>query len=246
MSPPPSFDVSNVPDSRCWPQSLAAGSLAVSAPAHAVTPTKATTTHTPAAVRPSAAAPVSAPAPRPRGAARSPAWPSSHRRSGAERHPGAARAVRLRPLRPAERLRAALAAARARRSRSSTPTTTRTPSPTWRTYRSQYGLPACTTANGCFKKVNQTGGTTLPTADSGWAEEESLDLDMVSAVCPSCHILLVEATSPPRPTSAPRSTPRSAWAPSTSPTATAERGPPTPATTTPTSTTRRGHHRLVR
>ncbi|MGH3380442.1 MAG: putative Ig domain-containing protein, partial [Actinoallomurus sp.] len=64
------------------------------------------------------------------------------------------------------------------------------------TYRSQYGLPACTTANGCFKKVNETGGSTPPTADSGWAEEESLDLDMVSAVCPSCHILLVEASQP--------------------------------------------------
>ncbi|WP_443060803.1 putative Ig domain-containing protein [Streptomyces sp. NBC_00448] len=63
------------------------------------------------------------------------------------------------------------------------------------TYRSQYGLPACTTANGCFKKVNQTGGTSYPTADSGWAGEISLDLDMVSAVCPQCHILLVEATS---------------------------------------------------
>ncbi|MCO5972567.1 putative Ig domain-containing protein [Actinoallomurus soli] len=64
------------------------------------------------------------------------------------------------------------------------------------TYRSQYGLPACTTANGCFKKVNETGGTSLPSADSGWAEEESLDLDMVSAICPNCHILLVEATQP--------------------------------------------------
>jgi subtilase family serine protease len=63
------------------------------------------------------------------------------------------------------------------------------------TYRSQYGLPACTTANGCFKKVNQTGGTSYPSPDSGWAGEISLDLDMVSAVCPSCHILLVEATS---------------------------------------------------
>jgi hypothetical protein len=62
-------------------------------------------------------------------------------------------------------------------------------------YRAQYGLPACTTANGCFKKVNQTGGTTYPTADSGWAGEISLDLDMVSAVCPQCHILLVEASS---------------------------------------------------
>ncbi|MBO0847785.1 MAG: putative Ig domain-containing protein, partial [Nocardioides sp.] len=64
------------------------------------------------------------------------------------------------------------------------------------TYRSQYGLPSCTTANGCFKKVNETGGSSLPSADSGWAEEISLDLDMVSAVCPSCHILLVEATQP--------------------------------------------------
>ena len=64
------------------------------------------------------------------------------------------------------------------------------------TYRSQYGLPPCTSAGGCFKKVNQTGGSSLPTADAGWAEEESLDLDMVSAVCPSCHILLVEASQP--------------------------------------------------
>ena len=52
------------------------------------------------------------------------------------------------------------------------------------TYRSQYGLPACTTANGCFKKVDENGGTSYPTADSGWAGEISLDLDMVSAVCP--------------------------------------------------------------
>jgi len=67
------------------------------------------------------------------------------------------------------------------------------------TYRSTFGLPACTTANGCFKKVNQTGGTSYPTGDTGWSEEISLDVDMVSAVCPSCHILLVEP--PPRPTS---------------------------------------------
>ncbi|MDO0927049.1 peptidase S8 [Streptomyces sp. TG1A-8] len=63
-------------------------------------------------------------------------------------------------------------------------------------YRSYYGLPSCTTAGGCFKKVGQTGSTTsLPTADSGWAEEESLDLDMASAICPQCKILLVEAKS---------------------------------------------------
>lgn len=64
------------------------------------------------------------------------------------------------------------------------------------TYRSQYGLPACTTANGCFRKVDQNGGTSYPTPDSGWAGEISLDVDMVSAVCPSCHILLVEANQP--------------------------------------------------
>jgi subtilase family serine protease len=63
------------------------------------------------------------------------------------------------------------------------------------TYRSHYGLPACTTANGCFRKVNQTGGTSYPKADGGWAEEISLDVDMVSAVCPKCRILLVEAKS---------------------------------------------------
>lgn len=39
----------------------------------------------------------------------------------------------------------------------------------------------------------QDGGTTYPLPDSGWAQEISLDLDMVSAVCPRCHILLVEA-----------------------------------------------------
>jgi hypothetical protein len=64
-------------------------------------------------------------------------------------------------------------------------------------YRKQYGLPACTTANGCFKKVSQTGSTTsLPAANDGWAGEISLDLDAVSAACPACNILLVEATSP--------------------------------------------------
>ncbi len=62
-------------------------------------------------------------------------------------------------------------------------------------YRAQYGLPACTTANGCFRKVDQNGGTRYPAADVGWAEEISLDLDMVSATCPGCRILLVEARS---------------------------------------------------
>jgi subtilase family serine protease len=63
-------------------------------------------------------------------------------------------------------------------------------------YRSNFGLASCTTANGCFRKVSQTGSTTaLPATDAGWATEISLDLDMVSAACPACKILLVEATT---------------------------------------------------
>jgi subtilase family serine protease len=64
------------------------------------------------------------------------------------------------------------------------------------TYRSEWGLPACTTGSGCLKIVNQSGGTRLPSRNSGWGLEESLDLDMVSAICQNCHILLVEASSP--------------------------------------------------
>ncbi|HEY1616425.1 MAG TPA: hypothetical protein VGG25_02340 [Streptosporangiaceae bacterium] len=65
------------------------------------------------------------------------------------------------------------------------------------TYRAAWGLPAC--GAGCFSKVNQNGAAApLPAAagTSGWDREESLDLDMVSAICPLCHILLVEANSP--------------------------------------------------
>src|SRR5690349_10893300 len=62
-------------------------------------------------------------------------------------------------------------------------------------YRAQFGIAPCTTANGCFRKADQTGGTNYPSGDTGWAEEISLDLDMASAICPSCHILLVEAKS---------------------------------------------------
>lgn len=59
------------------------------------------------------------------------------------------------------------------------------------TYRSTFGLPA---AN--FTKVNENGAASpLPSTDVGWGEEESLDVDMVSAICPNCHILLVEASS---------------------------------------------------
>ncbi len=63
------------------------------------------------------------------------------------------------------------------------------------TYRSTFGLPSCTTANGCFRKVGQSGTTRYPQADQGWAGEIALDLDMVSSICPKCRILLVEANS---------------------------------------------------
>src|SRR5882724_2923305 len=64
------------------------------------------------------------------------------------------------------------------------------------TYRAQFGLPACTTANGCFKKVNQNGVQgNYPRANTGWEQETALDLDMASAMCPGCSILLVEATN---------------------------------------------------
>jgi subtilase family serine protease len=69
------------------------------------------------------------------------------------------------------------------------------------TYRSSWGLPACNTGTeaGCLTVTNQNGAASpLPTnsGSTGWATEESLDVDMVSAICPSCHIFLVEANSP--------------------------------------------------
>ena len=63
-------------------------------------------------------------------------------------------------------------------------------------YRDNYNLPSCTTANGCFKRVNQKGETkNFPEPHPLWSLEAALDLDMVSAACPECHILLVEADS---------------------------------------------------
>jgi subtilase family serine protease len=62
-------------------------------------------------------------------------------------------------------------------------------------YDNQYGLPACTTANGCFRKVNQSGGRSYPKASAGWALEISLDVETAHEICPNCKILLVEASS---------------------------------------------------
>jgi subtilase family serine protease len=62
-------------------------------------------------------------------------------------------------------------------------------------FSNQYGLPACTTANGCFSKVNQNGGTAYPRKNSGWALEIALDIEWAHAIAPDAHILLVEASS---------------------------------------------------
>lgn len=62
-------------------------------------------------------------------------------------------------------------------------------------FSAQFGLPACTTANGCFTKVNQTGGRKMPRTDAGWALEIALDVQWAHAVAPGARIVLVEAAS---------------------------------------------------
>ena len=70
-------------------------------------------------------------------------------------------------------------------------------------YRASMGLPAicvvgsttCSTGP-TFTKENESGVQgNYPSANTSWSEEISLDLDMVSAICPKCNILLVEASS---------------------------------------------------
>ena len=63
------------------------------------------------------------------------------------------------------------------------------------TFSTLYGLPACTTGNGCFKKVNQTGGATPPAYNNGWGLEINLDTQWVHAIAPLAKIILVEANS---------------------------------------------------
>ena len=64
------------------------------------------------------------------------------------------------------------------------------------TYRKHFGLPACTTSSGCLRILNQSGkAKPLPAGNADWGIEEANDLDMVSAICPRCSIVLVEAKS---------------------------------------------------
>jgi hypothetical protein len=65
-------------------------------------------------------------------------------------------------------------------------------------YRAQYSLAACSSASGCFKRVAEDGSTNYPSTDGqgcqGWNSIAALDLQLVSATCPDCKLLLVEGT----------------------------------------------------
>jgi subtilase family serine protease len=65
-------------------------------------------------------------------------------------------------------------------------------------YRSTYGLPPCTTKSGCLTIMDERGGTDYPPDNSGWDLEQALDVDMVSAICPDCKILVVQGDKPHR------------------------------------------------
>ncbi len=57
------------------------------------------------------------------------------------------------------------------------------------TFNSAFGLPACTSANGCFTKLTPQG---LPRTNQGWALEISLDVEWAHAIAPGARIILVE------------------------------------------------------
>ncbi len=67
-------------------------------------------------------------------------------------------------------------------------------------YDKEFGLPACTEADKCFRKINQEGATTpLPPSSGaeaeGWAIETSTDVEAAHSVCQNCRIVLVETRS---------------------------------------------------
>jgi hypothetical protein len=58
-------------------------------------------------------------------------------------------------------------------------------------YRSFFGLPACTSDSGCYTNVDANGGTNLQSTGTGKTEVE-LDVEAVSAICPRCHIVVIQ------------------------------------------------------
>ena len=61
-------------------------------------------------------------------------------------------------------------------------------------YRQAYGLGPCTIASGCLTVLNNSGKTSplLPDTDMGWIGETALDVQMVSAICPRCKIVVIQ------------------------------------------------------
>jgi subtilase family serine protease len=60
-------------------------------------------------------------------------------------------------------------------------------------FSSQFSLPACTTANGCFRRIYASG--TKPKQNCGWGQEAALDIEWAHAMAPKAKIVLVEAAS---------------------------------------------------
>ncbi len=69
-----------------------------------------------------------------------------------------------------------------------------------KTYRSYFKLPSCDVGSGCLRILNQAGTPSpLPWPpspnDLGWVGEQAIDVDMVSANCPHCRIVMIQAAS---------------------------------------------------
>ncbi|HEY3676709.1 MAG TPA: S53 family peptidase [Candidatus Tumulicola sp.] len=63
-------------------------------------------------------------------------------------------------------------------------------------YRKQFGLPPCTSVNKCLRILNQRGSKgPLPPVENSWLAEQSLDVDMVSANCPNCKIVVIQCST---------------------------------------------------
>lgn len=59
-------------------------------------------------------------------------------------------------------------------------------------FSTDMGLPPCTTQNGCFKQVDQNGGTNFCGSNTGWELETMLDIEWAHAMAPNAKIVLVE------------------------------------------------------
>jgi hypothetical protein len=79
-------------------------------------------------------------------------------------------------------------------------------------YRSYFGLPACTTANGCFRKVDQRGGTSYPPNDYGWSQRSPSTSTWSAPSAPTARSFWSKLTATRSSTWAPRSTALWPWA----------------------------------